>query len=243
MILLKVLLITILLFVSLVLGQDHTFEPIACGGKNRTINKPEALDRLNVCLKGQMEKEKCQNATKPEILLQKIFKMISQGTVKDVNIANFEECAIKVHESVPWEYVRVMHKHNQFSTGRNKHKCLSIEQVCRDNEQFLGPFACFVRKHCDRTIADLGYAMLYAFQQLSLEQEGPIRCTSDPTASKFDLNPEAYEPDSDLSSIEIVSENLCDGVPKINETLSTDHKHFLPLTVYERLLSKKKDSN
>uniref|UniRef100_A0A1I7SUX3 G protein-coupled receptor n=1 Tax=Bursaphelenchus xylophilus TaxID=6326 RepID=A0A1I7SUX3_BURXY len=133
------------------------------------------LDHINKCVKGEIDEEQCLNATKPEVLLHKIFKLINTRYEKDNNIEKFEECAAKIHESVPWEYVRVMHRHNQYSTGRNKHRCISIDQICRDNSKYLIPFACFVKKNCDRSIADLGYAMQYAFQQISLEQEGPIR--------------------------------------------------------------------
>ncbi|CAD5217086.1 unnamed protein product [Bursaphelenchus xylophilus] len=219
--------------------DDSKIESIPCGGKKRSLSKPEALDHINKCVKGEIDEEQCLNATKPEVLLHKIFKLINTRYEKDNNIEKFEECAAKIHESVPWEYVRVMHRHNQYSTGRNKHRCISIDQICRDNSKYLIPFACFVKKNCDRSIADLGYAMQYAFQQISLEQEGPIRCSQGSDDSQFDLNPEAYDPEVSLKSIEIVNENLCNGVAKLNETLESNHKHTLPLSVYERLLSKK----
>ncbi|CAD5212822.1 unnamed protein product [Bursaphelenchus okinawaensis] len=227
-----ILLLSILSVTAVKIDDDLQLETVKCGGKGSEFSKTEVLTRLNKCVKN-FSNETCVRVTKPEILLQKLYKLIN--TPSGISAEAFENCSKVVHEKMPFKLLNFMHQYNQLAMGKNKKRCMTQKRLCRDLTNYIRPFSCYVRKVCNRQMVDLGYALSYAFQQITLEQEGPLRCYISCSESQFDLNPSLYKFGEPLDTNNIVSEHMCNGVPEIETTDEPDPDNVLYASMYAKI--------
>ncbi|CAD5217084.1 unnamed protein product [Bursaphelenchus xylophilus] len=212
---------------------------VDCGGPDAEFDKDFALSRLNRCVKSP-DLPECSNVTKPEILLQKLYWHINHP--RKNGIKYFEDCSQIVYKTLPRKYTKLLDQYNTLGFGRNKKRCISIDALCGDLTQYLRPFVCFMMRNCERRMSEMTYALAYGFQQLTLEQEGPIRCSSNPSDSQFDLKPEVYKIGRSIEGVRLVKDEICNGVGEVEVLTETDPEHVFSAALYKRVLAYKGDS-